>query len=362
PAAGDAQGWSERLRLAAALGNFAEAARCGEAVLDAARDSARLEVLNWPFAFEETDRDETSLAQRGELLAALERFLAAAPRSPWGLFYRGALDASRGADLEAVAGFPAKRYGWMRWRLAKLRVRVDGNFDRALPHFRAAARFPSDGHWLSECSTAEALLCRGDERGAAAALRAAEQAVPRERRAEFLTWKGELLLWMGRFREALAALDAGIAGGAARNLGHCWRGGALLLLGRTGEALAALDRGLALLPGDVEARLWRAEVLLRQGRFADSLAETAAAAEAGGGGAGFYVDVVAGLAARGAGDAAALRAAHARLPTEVDGFVRRKLGLGSGGDEAALAAVLEGVLTLRRGIRRGGYEAAIWMR
>ena len=350
-----------RFWLAVAAGDFVEAAGWGEKILDATRDADAMAWLNWPFMFKEPMLAAVPAEYRKELLDALDRCVREAPESPWGYFYRGVLDGDAHSDIERIAGFDPKRYGWMRFRLAKRLVLIDGNYTRALPEFRLAARFSKPGHWLSECGVGEALLCRGDRAGALAAFRAAERMVPKEQRPEFLTWKGALLLWIGRYRPALAALNQGIAGGAVRRLGFCWKGGALMLLGRYDEAIEALDRGLGFLPGDVEARIYRAETLYRKRRYAAALRDTEKAVRAGGGGAGFYIDVIAALAHRGKGDLAKMRGAYLRLPPEVVAFVRTKLGV-AGEDDAAVFNVLEGILTLSRGVRRGSYETGIWLR
>jgi len=76
------------------------------------------------------------------------------------------------------------------------------------------------------------------------------------------------LLWLGRYKEALALLNA--RGAREHHLAWCWRGAALFKLGRHAAALAQLDRAVALRPGDAEALVWRGEALHAAGRAAEA--------------------------------------------------------------------------------------------
>ncbi|HNT97364.1 MAG TPA: tetratricopeptide repeat protein [Elusimicrobiales bacterium] len=130
----------------------------------------------------------------------------------------------------------------------------------------ALKNFPGDEN---ACGlAAEALLCSGKSGRAFAFLARKSRAL---RSPSFEAWRGQLLLFAGRYEEALRALRPG-AGGRSP-MSHCWRGAALAKLGRRKAAAAELRKALAVNGADLEARTWLAETLLLQGRLREAAEE-----------------------------------------------------------------------------------------
>lgn len=208
-------------------------------------------------------------------------------------------------------------------------------FRKAEAVFRAAAEAWPDSE--QACGKyAETLFCSGKEE-AALELLAGKQRVIRS--PGFRAWRGQLLLFRGRYGEAVKELEGPIASGNA--LGWCWRGAARFKLGRSGPALADLCTAVGLDPYDLEARVWRAELLRTGKEYKKALQDlrlTLRIMPA-------HPWALANLALLSAetGDTAAFSAARARL-----GGIVRAGRAGRGNEPAALAGLLERL----RGVRR----------
>ena len=105
------------------------------------------------------DWDErVSREERRRELRAFERALGPKPRGPWLHYYRGSLSGPE--DLEnfnLLAGYPAKRYGWMYFKAGSAALTA-ANFEQAATWFkRALAGRPVD--WRAHCFLAETYLC-----------------------------------------------------------------------------------------------------------------------------------------------------------------------------------------------------------
>lgn len=333
--------------------DFDAAFAVGERMLDATRDPDLLATLRWPSFVDEYDFSYPPEKDRREVLAALER---RPPDDAWAAYYaflyreefKDAGSGKRAAqDARSLARFDAARYGWMRLECAKARL-YEGDFEGALGDFAIAAKTTVPEHWMAHCHAGETAICLGRvDEGLASMDRAVAVAAPIVY-GNALGWKGEMLLWSGRYAEALPILDEARARGA--QYAHTWIGGCLLKLGRPAEALAALDRAVELSFGDHEAKLWRAETLLALGRAEECLRQLDAMPDVGASALFVYMRALRGLAEAERDDTAAERAAAA-LPARV----REALGGGGG------RRLLEEVLARSRGVRRGGYAMRAWL-
>jgi tetratricopeptide (TPR) repeat protein len=243
---------------------------------------------------------------------------------------------------------------------------------------------PESWSWSALCYKAEALLCLGERKPALAAFdeaiaRALRLDNPREA-ADARAWKGECLLWLGRYAEAERLLEVAAKGDAP--YAQCWRGAALYKLGRPREALESIDRGLALYDRDLEAYAWKGEILRRLGRLdeAEAALNAQALRESGGGALSLprsgapanpqywtWHLLNRALVAAARGDERALRADVEALLGERASLVftaagvdaRRALSAPAG----TLVSLLEGVLDDARGCRRPDvYTYSVWGR
>ncbi|MBI3297025.1 MAG: tetratricopeptide repeat protein [Elusimicrobia bacterium] len=212
------------------------------------------------------------------LEADLARAARRAPNDPWPVMLRLGLLSLAGKTtkaledarrLRAVAG----RAGWMRYLCGHLTLQTTGERALARADF-AAALASAPGLWRAEAYLAELALCAGDRRalsrmaGLVARLRGLE-------RAEARAWRGAMLLWLGRAKEAERELDRAVAEGAP--FAQAWRGAARVLGGRPNEGLADLDASLARSAPEEEALVWRAEAYRALGDRRRALADVAAA-------------------------------------------------------------------------------------
>lgn len=211
------------------------------------------------------------------LAARLETGVKARP-APYGAVYLLTLKSAAGLDCGAQlrevmrhfrrsgAGFGAK--AWIYFKAAETALNL-GACAEAAEVFRRLLRV--EPHNLqARGRLAETLLCLGRRQEALAAF--GKSGDP-----SLAVWHGELLLWLGRYAQALKKFSAPGAGG--HHLAWCWRGAALFKAGRLAEALENLDRAVALRPGDTEALVWRAEALEVDGRRGAALADLKAALE-----------------------------------------------------------------------------------
>lgn len=359
PAPGDLPGLLRRFRLMICLLDYEAAFALGERALDLTRRGEDLEWLQFQIFTEEFDFTPRPSAYVAQALAALDALVARKPRKPWAFYFRSMMaelskdrEETRLEDLRRLRRFSSERYGFMRY-VSGLGLFHEGLFEEAVVDFEIAARACEPGHWKSQGFLCESLILLRDAAGAERALAALEpMAPPREAAGsdygECLAVKGKLLLWLGRYAEALESLE--------KSLSHtsydaeCWKGACLLKLGRPAEALAVLDRAVThqFTPTFEEARLWRCEALLRLGRHPEALRACAAAEEDPR--RSFFWSVLEALAKAAAGDRGALRPAFQALPPPVAAHALRAAGARAA-TEATLAPVLEKVLELAGGRR-----------
>jgi tetratricopeptide (TPR) repeat protein len=177
-----------------------------------------------------------------------------------------------------------------------------------------------------------------------------------------LTWSGEILLWLGRYREALSRFDEAVRLGG-RTFVFGWRGAARLKLGDARGALEDLDRARELDSKDFEAMVWRGEAYRVLGRHAEALRELDAAVARSPGSCWGYFNR--GLVRAALGDEAGLAADLAMVPKDIILFLRRRLGLRQDRPlrPKDMRRILAAGLDLGRGIRRTeSYLGRLWMR
>lgn len=356
--------WSQPYSALMCAGRYHAAFRVAEAVLDRLGRFESLPVLQWPW----WRRVGRAVNEERFLVRELQRLRTAARagRFPqWFAYYRAVLSGQLGrlddalAELPRLATLEPARYSWMLQAFVPVHLeRLD--FRGVIAACRAILRHAPDQWWV-RCRMAEAHLALGDR---AEALRQLAQARvgadPRVLR-EVLTWHGEVLLWMGRYRAALRLLDRAIRLGATTFV-YGWRGAARLKLGDAAGALEDLDRALELDAKDIEAYVWRGEAHRLAGRHAAALRDLDRFLES-------QPDCCWGLFNRalvraGLGDDAGLAADLAAVPREVECAVRRRLGLPA--DRAPTAAeqraLATAALELGRGVRRWErYLYPIWL-
>jgi len=268
PAEEDVVGWLGRYQLALYFGEFDEAERIGEKILDRTRrfeDIQRLLPRLIPAAdLSAPGRHAQDYLTR--LLDRLDLYRQRRPDSPWGPYFSIGIGHARrrshDGDLKDLARTAGPRYVWMRRDLGKNKL-IAGDVDGALREFEAVRDYCRPGDWLAECHVGEARLLRGGLREMTAAFARAEELAPAHKREEIRAWKGQMLLWSGRYARALSVLSR-VPESSPYAL--CWKGAALYKLGRKAQALTVLDATLSRSPDDLEARIWRGEVLLSLGR------------------------------------------------------------------------------------------------
>jgi len=253
-----------------------------------------------------------------KLLASVHRFILAEKTAPAPAFRR----PGRIPPGSAIFCVPAAEV---------LLNRLE--FKKAESLFRlAAADCPASEQACGKL--AETIFCSGRQREALDFM-AAKQAVIRS--PGFRAWRGQLLLFFGRYKEAAAELEGPIAAGNA--LGWCWRGAALFKLGLHGPALKDLETAVAIDAEDLEARVWRAELFRSRKEYAKSREELARVLKL----MPSHPWALANLAllAAGRGDAASFSAACGRLPAGC-------FGAGRNPGPAALEALLGRLGGVRR--------------
>ncbi|MBI5210796.1 MAG: tetratricopeptide repeat protein [Elusimicrobia bacterium] len=298
-----------------------------------------------------------------ERLARLEGAKPSVADSPWGRFYRGILLArlSRTEEslsvLDPLAGLRGKRYGWMRHVAGVLRLR-EGRYEAAALDFQAALESRPRA-MAARGFLAETLLCMGKT---AAALGEFGKAERSEREggspADVWAWRGEALLWLGRYEDALEDLNRAVSAGTW--LALAWRGGAHLLLGRLDAAAADLDRAIGPGSRDAEALVWRGELRRLLGRLRESLEDLDRAVELDGGPWAFVNRALTRAALK---DDAGARLDFEAVPAGIVTAALRRLG-GAGKDGAGepdVLAVLGAALEMARGVRRHeAYLRPLW--
>lgn len=332
------------------LGLWGRAFALAEEILDGGAQLADVRMFWDPWS---SDSLADPAAFREERARSLSRYLARRPGSPWALYYRGTLSdgAARFRDLSKVARLP-RRYGWMNLK-AGWALLSEGRFTEAAGLLRQAKeRRPCD--WWAHGFLAEAYLCLGRRGAALKELERARFAAPAEELGQVLAWRGELLLWLGRWKQAEAELAR------AERLGSlfapAWRAAALLGMGREREALKRLDEALRRYPRDREAYVWRGEALRRLGLHSRALRDLTRKPD------NVWARVNRGLLYAQRGDTEALAGEYGAVPEEMRLHVERLLRLPRhGGSPAHMRAVLEGMLAQAKGFRRDDYNHAVWL-
>ncbi|MBI5211030.1 MAG: tetratricopeptide repeat protein [Elusimicrobia bacterium] len=334
-----------------ALREYAKAFKEGEALMGG-RDAALDHDAFFQPWMENVMRPH-SAAFYGRRAVELEGMPRKASHGPWPWFYRGLLlcrldrAGEALAALDAVARFDQERYGWMRHAAGVRRLGL-GRPAEAVDDLRCAVESRPSA-WWSRCRLAEAYVCLGRDAQALEEFAAAERSCGESSAHDVRAWRGEVLLWLGRYEEAVRDLDGALARGSP--LASCWRGGARLLQGRLDEALADLDAAVAACPKDAEALVFRGELKRLTGRREESLADLTAALELG-------VDVWAyanlALLHAASRDWPAMWGCLDKVPPDMLDACLSRLGKPAwrcvGEDEACRA--LEELLAAARGIRR----------
>lgn len=204
----------------------------------------------------------------GARLSALGRARLPAGLEQYRHFLRGALLLYASRTAEALAEFaklprlPAARYGWMRFPEGWAALR-QADFRRARAAFEKSAASPVSAI-QSLGRLAEVHICTGRPAAGFACLERALREAHFSQLPGLHTWKGQLLLFTGRYAEAERSLAEG--GRRGDDAAWCWRGAALALAGRLEDGLLDLEKAVRLFPTDLEALTWRGEVLRLLGR------------------------------------------------------------------------------------------------
>lgn len=342
----------DRFRSLMKLGRYKQAIAEAEKILDEGPTLDDIRTFWDPWEWD----DRRPRSDRLKALKKLERALGKRARSPWLHYYRAELvGPEKGmAHFSALAGFPAKRYGWM-FSKAGLAAHCAARFDVAARWFKIALRSkPAD--WRTNAFLAEAYLCLRRPKEALDEMEHARAAAPPEDAGQVLAWRGAFDLWMGRYEEALARLDE--ACGLDAQCAFSWRGAALLKLGRPEEALVQLDEALARFPRDFEAYVWRGEAKRELGLYEEALKdlnEETLVVPNREPPIWLWALVNRGLVKAALGDAAGLKEDFDALPSYFVDYLRVKTGLQD--REPLLRAALD----LGHGFRREEYRQAIWM-
>ena len=218
----------------------------------------------------------------GRLLAALERCRPRNGTSPRPA-YLFTLKSANGIDdavalarlmtafrAESPAAF--RRRIWLYFKIAETALNLR-HFGEAEKIFSRILREEPDNEQAAG-RLAETLLCSGKSAAAFAALRKAAK----YHKVSMGVWEGELLLWLGRYPEAVKKLKAGAAAG--HPLAWCWLGAALFKLEKNDEAVSTLRRALGVRPDDKEARIWLSEALAARGKTEEAQAHLEVALKA----------------------------------------------------------------------------------
>ena len=342
---------------------YPEAFRLGEAILDKFGRFESPGQLLWPWwrQFRRAVSEERFLDQE------LARIRAAGRKGGlphWFAYYRAILLNNIGRNVEAMGEYKslesldAERYAWMFQSFVLVKLTLL-DFEGAIEVSSAILkRAPS--HWWVRCRMAEAYLAKGDQAGG---LRQFERALATADplvRGEVLTWYGEVLLWLGDYKGALAKLDEAVALGA-KTFVHGWRGAARLKAGAAGKALADLDRAVALDAKDFEARGWRGEAYRILGRHEESRRDLDHVISSGP--SNFWAHLNRALLRDAMGDAAGMKADFAAIPGDVTAFIAGRLKLPK--DRAlrpdGMREILTAGLDMAKGIRRWeDYVQPLW--
>lgn len=265
----------QRMTVSLRQGRFASAFADAERYLDLGLATEN-RILRLTYPFGEHIRPPWDPDILKSIQRKLCRFIRREPRNIWARFYLLGLQTLLEERLwdedvvDAVSRLARGRYLWMRWFSGNSLLRM-GDFHRAINDLRPLIReYPQ----LTQagCLLGEAWLGLGRAKEAMSAL---DRVKPRAagQLASWLTWKGELYLWMADYGGALEILEK--AGDF--ELAFCWRGLAKLKLGRVEEALVDLDEAVRRFPKDAEARTARGEAYRLCARYEEAARDLALA-------------------------------------------------------------------------------------
>ncbi|MCX5796969.1 MAG: hypothetical protein NTY77_15865 [Elusimicrobia bacterium] len=252
---------------------YAAAFRLGEFVLDRPWGAAASHAFRWPWWLLKggSVNDRTFCSRE---LARLRRAPPGARTGPWAAYLRALLSFNLGrpadtlAESRRVAAVDPGRYAWMRQAFVQLKLEA-GDFAAARGLCRGILRrFPE--HWWARCRLAQVHLLERDRTSGWRQFRRAEAGAAAEDLGDVLTAHAEALLWLGRYRAALAKLDEAWRRGSRSFVLRC-RGAARLKLGEPRQALRDLDAAIAADPRDFEAYIWRGAANRVLGRHARAL-------------------------------------------------------------------------------------------
>jgi tetratricopeptide (TPR) repeat protein len=286
------------------------------------------------------------------------------PGSPWLRFFlylalsKAEHPGGIAASLNILGKFPGKRYGWMRSGIAK-KLLVACQFKAAALEFTAVLRSRPQ-LVKARCLLAEAYLCLGRPREAFEEFSRAE-ADAGSGKGYVLGWRGEALLWAGRYEEALACLDRAVNSGC--RMAICWRGAAKMLSGKLDDALYDLDQVINTGHHDAEALIWRAEVKRRQGRYKEALADLEKALPIEEGNHEWVYFNLALVKAE-LGELSGMWEAYEKIPVKMTDYLKGRLGWGRERPRTRndVRHLLAHGLGLARGDRRPeAYVRAVWM-
>lgn len=181
-------------------------------------------------------------------------------KTPWYIFYKavftGFLSKKEALRImNGLTGIDVRTYGWMFYYSGRLQL-FFGRTAEAVGAFEAALRSKPD-EWMVRCIKAEALACLNDHKGAHKNFRTALSRNP-QAAGSIKAWEGEVLLWQGRYEEALKTIGPVLD----KNLWFActWRAIAEYKLGNRKAALNDLEKALSFNPNDLEALVYRAEI------------------------------------------------------------------------------------------------------
>lgn len=341
----------DRFKALMKLRRYKEAVATAERILDGNPGLPDVRGFWDPWDWDE----RVSREERRRELRAFERALGPKPRGPWLHYYRGSLSGPEGLEnFKLLAGYPAKRYGWMYFKAGSAALTA-ADFAQAAAWFkRALAARPVD--WRAHCFLAETYLCLRKPEAAFAEMDRALRAAPKGEAGQVLAWRGAFELWLGRYRQAIVLLDKAAALGA--QCAFCWKGAALLKLGKPAEALVELDRTLQLYPLDFEAYVWRGEAKRELGLYREALKDLDEHAVNDPDKATpmwLWALFNRALVKAALGDRPGMAADFEAIPAFVIRHIQEKTGL------TKAEEILEAGLRLSRGFRRDEYRQAIWM-
>ncbi|MCX5794838.1 MAG: tetratricopeptide repeat protein [Elusimicrobia bacterium] len=364
---GAAQAWPEVFSALLCARRYPAAFRLAEAMLRRSVTVANPNAFQWPWWQRVGPWDPAGL--RGFCASELKRLRRAGgdkTSRAWYAYCRGSLLARIGTLREVMAEYrrigPARsprevyrHHPFVTYRLSR------GDYGWVIGACRRLLRLlPED--WGLRCRLAEARLARGEAAGALREFERARRAADVLAKAEVMAWHGEALLWLGRYREALAKLDEAVASGAL-SWARGWRGAARLKLGDCRGALADLDSAIAADPRDIESRVWRGEAYRLMGRHAEAAAELTDCLRHGQ--ANDWALCNRALARHALGDEAGLAVDFSAVSEDVTAFIRGRLGAPAGRalSPPRMRRILLAALERAKGLRRPEpYLRPIWMR